>query len=437
MTTQNTTKSTSKNDEKQDLQKLLEDKDLIKFPQVGEIVKGKVISVGKNEVRLDLDGMSTGVIRGRELTDESGEYSNLKVDDDAEATVLEIENESGEVELSFRYAGHKKAWDRLTELMNKKENVDAEIFDANKGGLMIKVGKIAGFMPVSQLSPEHYPRVQGGDKNRILEKLKGFVGETIKARIIAAEEQEEKLIISEKAAVEEQQQEKISQFKIGNTVDCKATAITDFGVFVTFADHMEGLIHISELAWQRIDDPRSLFKVGQEFKAEIISIEESKIFLSIKKLEKDPWEKVSGKYKIGQIVTGKVLKVNPFGLFVELDESIHGLAHISELSYKPINDVKEIASPGDNIDLKIISIEPNEHRLGLSLKRVKDDPNGSPEPKKEKEEVAKEEKEPTDKKDEKVEKAETPKEASAEAVEAPEAKPATPEKNEPTPTENK
>jgi len=361
---------TDNNNTKKNLEDLLKDQDLTKIPQPGDIVKGKVISLGKNEVRLDISDMSTGVIRGREMFDESGEYSNLKLNDEAEATVLEIDNESGEIELSFRYAGHQRAWDRLKELMEKQEMVDLEVFDANKGGLMIKVGKIAGFMPVSQLSPEHYPRVSGGDKNKILEKLKSFVGQNLRGRIIAAEEADEKLITSEKAAMEKEQKAKMSQLKIGDTVDCKITAVTDFGAFVSFSDHMEGLIHISELAWQRIDDPRRLYKNGQEVKAEIISIEGDKIFLSIKKLQKDPWAGVSEKYKIGQKVKGKVLKINPFGLFVELDQDIHGLAHISELSRKPINSPNDVAKIGDTVEFKILSVEPDDHRLGLSIKAL-------------------------------------------------------------------
>ena len=372
MTTQSDANNNVKEDKQQDMEKLLEDKELIKFPLVGEILKGKVISIGKNEVRLDIDGISTGIIRGRELNDESGEFSNLSIDDDAEATVLEIENENGEVEMSFRYAGHKKAWDRLQDLMDKQEMVDIDVLDANKGGLMIRVGKILGFMPVSQLSPEHYPRVPGGDKNKILEKLRQHVGTIMKARVIAADEPDEKLIVSEKAAMAEEQKVRMSQFKINDAVDCKITAITDFGVFVTFADHMEGLIHISELAWQRIDDPRKLYKVGQEVQAEIISMEDSKVFLSIKKLEKDPWHNVEEKYKAGQIVKGKVLKANPFGFFVELDKHIHGLAHISELSSKPVANPREIAKPGDVLDFKIISIEASDHRLGLSLKAAQE-----------------------------------------------------------------
>jgi len=351
--------------------KLLEDDKYTKFPKIGDVVKGTVINASKNEVRLDIDGMKTGIGRGRELYNESEEYGHLKKGDIAEATLIELENENGEMELSFRYAGQQKAWDSLRELMKSEEVIDVKVTDANKGGLMAKVGHITGFLPVSQLIPEHYPRVEGGDKAKILEFLKKFTGQTLKVKVIDANEKEDKLIISEKAAWEEAQEKAVSQFKVGDKIKGKITAVTDFGAFVEFGDKMEGLVHISELAWQRIDDPRDFVKVGQEVEAEIINIEGTKIFLSIKKLQKDPWAEVAKKYKVGDKVKGLVLKANPFGLFVELDNDIHGLAHISELSDKPISSIDEIAKPGEKKEFVIISTEPENHRLGLSLKALK------------------------------------------------------------------
>jgi len=352
------------------LRKILAEGDFIKIPKVGDIVKGKIIDVSKSEIRVDVDGLTTGIVRGREFYDESNEYDNLKVGDEVEATVLELENENGEMELSFRFAGHKKAWDTIFDLQSSKEIIKVEIVDANKGGLMVKLGKTPGFLPVSQLMPEHYPRVPGGDKNRILDRLKSYVGQKFEVKVIDVDEKENKLIVSEKEVWEDKQKDVISSYKVGDIIDGKITAVTDFGVFIEFGDNLEGLIHISELAWQRIDNPSDIFKVGDVVKAEIIKIEGSKIFLSTKKLKTDPWHGVEEKYKAGDIVKGKVLKVNPFGLFVELDQDIHGLAHISELSEKPIEDVREIAKPGDILDFKILSIEPNNHRLGLSRKAL-------------------------------------------------------------------
>ncbi len=365
-------KDAKTSDKSSQFKKILSEGDFIKIPKVGEIIKGKIIDISRSEIRMDIEGLTTGIVRGREFFEGSSEYADLKVGDEAEATVIELENENGEMELSFRFAGHQKAWDDLAELKSSGKLIKALITDANKGGLMIKVGNVPGFLPVSQLMPEHYPRVPGGDKSRILERLKSYVGKNFEVKVIDINEPEEKLIVSEKAAWEEKQQDVISSYKVGDIVEGKVTAVTDFGVFVEFGtDKLEGLVHISELAWQRIDDPSDFVKVGNKIKAEIINVEGSKIFLSIKKLKDDPWKNVAEMYKIGDKVKGKVLKINPFGLFVELDKDIHGLAHVSELSDSPINDPSEVAKIGDEIEFKILSIEPNNHRLGLSLRALK------------------------------------------------------------------
>jgi len=354
-----------------DLKTLLADKDWLKIPKVADVVKGTVISISKNEIRVDINGYKTGVVRGREIFAEAGEYVDLKPGDEVEATVIEMENELGEVELSFRYAGQQRAWDTLRKMIDTGEVIPAKIIEANKGGLLVRVNHVNGFLPVSQLSPDNYPRVSGGDKIKILEKLKSFVGTSMNVKIIDVNEREEKLIVSEKAVWEEAQKGVLDKYKIGDVVEGVITAIADFGVFVKF-DNLEGLVHISEIAWQRIDHPRDLVKVGETVKAEVIGIEGSKIFLSMKKLIQDPWKRVGDKYKIGDVVEGKVLKVNPFGFFVELDRDIHGLAHISELSKKPVKNVTDIAKIGDTKKFKIVSIEPEQHRLGLSLKALEE-----------------------------------------------------------------
>jgi small subunit ribosomal protein S1 len=357
-----------------EMEKLLLSKDQPVLPKVGDLVKGKVISVSKAEVHVDIDGLTTGVIRGRELIDESGDYSNLKIGNLAQATVLEMENENGEMELSFRSAGHQKAWDELKKMLDEGQVVEVLITAANRGGLMVRVGRIDGFLPVSQLMPEHYPRVEGGDKNKIMERLSEFIGKKFKIKIIDVDETDNKLIVSEKAAWEKEQQKVISGYKVGDIVDGKVTGVVDFGAFIEFGSGLEGLIHISELAWQRIDDPREIVKISDQVKAEIISIEGTKISLSIKKLKEDPWKKAVQKFKVGEVVQGKVLKLNPFGAFVELDKDIHGLVHISELSDKMISHPGEILKVEETYRFKILSIEPENHRLGLSIRAIKEMP---------------------------------------------------------------
>jgi len=339
--------------------------------ELNQLVKGIVISTEKNEVLIDIEGITTGIIRKKELYLEDERYQNLEVGDEVEATVIDLENELDMVEVSFRFAGHQKAWETLNRHKEENKIVEARILDANKGGLLVQVNHINGFLPVSQLNPEHYPRVPGGDKNKILEKLKSYVGEDFEVKVIDVDTNQDKLIVSEKAAWEETQKDVLDKYKVEDTVEGTITAITDFGVFVKFGENLEGLVHISELAWQRIDNPNDLFKTGETIKAEIINIEGSKIFLSIKKLQRDPWLDITDRYQIGQEIEGKVIKANPFGLFVELDADIHGLAHISELSNKPIDDISTIAKPGDVKKFTIVTIEPKQHRLGLSLKDSK------------------------------------------------------------------
>jgi len=349
-----------------DFQKLL-DKENIKIPQAGDIIKGTVLSASKAEIRLDIDGIASGVVRGRELYFEAEEYANLKPGDVVEATVVEEENENGELELSFRSAGQQKAWSALVDALENRKIIKVRINDANKGGLIASYAQIQGFLPVSQLAPENYPRVNGGDKSKILDKLKSFVGADFEVKVMALEEKEEKLIVSEKEAWQEKQKDIISKYKVGSIVAGTITALTDFGVFLSFGENLEGLIHISELAWQRIDDPSDLFKVGDKIKAEIISIEGSKIFLSAKKLLTDPWQEVDKKYQVGQKVSGTILKINPFGLFVELDKDIHGLAHISQLGLPAGRKINEVYKIGERQDFTVVSLEPKDHRLGLAV----------------------------------------------------------------------
>ena len=352
------------------MQKLLdtEDSSIYKLPEENQLVTGTVIAASKREVLVDIGGITTGIIPGKEMYFEDDEFSTLKPGDEVEATVIDVENDMGMLELSFRFAGHQKAWDTLSKHKEANKIISVKILDANKGGLLVTAGKVNGFLPVSQLNPEHYPRVPGGDKNKILDKLKSYIGNAFDVKVIDVDADQDKLIVSEKAAWEETQKDILNKYKTGDVITGTITAITDFGVFVKFGENLEGLVHISELAWQRIDNPNDLFKVGETIKAEIINIEGSKIFLSIKKLQHDPWRDIEKKYTIGQEVEGTVLKVNPFGLFVELDQDIHGLAHISELSDQPITDINSIAKEGDTLKFHIVSIEPAEHRLGLSLK---------------------------------------------------------------------
>jgi len=342
----------------------------IKVPKVGDVLEGTILSVGKNEVFVDIEGYGLGVVRGRELYDETVRLDNLKVGDKVFASVVEPENKEGNIELSFRQAGQERVWSTLTERLRSREVIKTKILDANKGGLMVEVNGVMGFLPVSQLSTEHYPRVEEGDKTKILEVLKSYVGSIFSVQIITADAEEEKLIVSEKAVGEEELRTKISKLKIGDVVEGMVSGIVDFGIFLKFGDGLEGLVHISELAWNRIEHPKDLYRVGQKVQAQIITIDRDRISLSIKRLQPDPWLESIKKYEVGQTVNGKVTKVTPYGAFVELDADISGLVHSVELSDEEGKDPNDVVKVGEEKQFKIISIEPQEHRLGLSLRAL-------------------------------------------------------------------
>lgn len=347
---------------------------VVRMPKVGEVVKGKVLSTSRNEVRLDLDGIAVGVVRGEELFKESRDFADLKAGDEIEATVIEQENERGEVELSFRLAGHRRAWDGASALLQEGALLDVQITGANQGGLLSRVGSLEAFMPVSQLAPDNYPRVGGGDKRKILEKLRVFQGKTMKVKVIDVNEREGKVIISERAVWEEGKRALLSSYKVGQEVEGAITSLAPFGAFVKFgsaAEEVEGLIHISEIAWERIALPSDILKVGEAVRAQIISIDGPKIFLSVKRLKDNPWVKFAEETKPGSVMSGTVTKVAPYGLVVQLTPAIHGLAHVSELSDGGNVPADKVGKEGETREFEVLSVDPAGQRLALRLKGVK------------------------------------------------------------------
>lgn len=347
------------------------------FPEIGDTVIGEVIEVSSNEIYLDLAPFGTGVVLGKEIKDGLGN-GKLKLGDTVQATIIDLENEDGYVELSIREASYEKAWDDIESKRDTQDKVTTKVLSANKGGLLVEINGISGFLPVSQLSSKNYPRVEDGDKNKILNLLKKLVGQELEVKILDADRETQKLIASEKAAQSEKDLEVISSLNVGDTVSGEVSGVVDFGAFVKFAlaasagkeegRRMEGLVHISELAWQLIEDPRSIVKVGDKVEAKIIGIDGDKISLSIRALQKDPWSLIAEKYSIGDIVDGTVNKLNHFGAFVYLDKDIHGLAHISEMSEAyPGRTLDELLKTGEKYSWRILSIEPREHRMGLVL----------------------------------------------------------------------
>lgn len=402
------------------------------FPRVNQIIKGKVIEIGKNTVFVDLGPIGTGVILGREIKENQETIKKLKPGEEIFAMVLETENEDGFVELSLKAANKQTAWEELKEIMQNQEPITTKITQANKGGLMVEIKGIAGFLPVSQLAPQHYPRIEDGDKAKILAELNKFVNKDLVVRIIDVDIGQQKLIVSEKALAEQKLKELLQDFKVGDLVEGTISGVVDFGAFVKIDPHtlnrniksqtrdgeatgqakesqesqkdeedvevnlsphqdigsgglpqtplnsapvageekstpqiLEGLIHISEIDWQLIEDPRQFLKVGQSVQAKIIGIEGERLSLSLKALKKDPWSEIEKRYQKGQVVKGEVTKFNPFGAFVQLDKEIHGLVHISDFGNE--QTMRQTLQVGQGYDFKILSIESKIHKMALSL----------------------------------------------------------------------
>ena len=289
---------------------------VVEIPEVGDVIPGTVMFVASSYALVDLGPMGTGIVLGKEMRDGLGPEGKLKVGTTVTATLMSYENEDGYIELSIREASYEKSWEDIEHKLTNREVVATKVSEANKGGLMVEINGIVGFLPVSQLASEHYPRVEDGDKNKILDLLKKLIGQEIQVRILDADRETEKLIVSEKAAQSEKERELINLLKVGDIVSGEVSGVVDFGAFVKFTppvredgkkpgEKLEGLVHISELAWQLIDDPREMIKTGDTVEAKIIGIEETRISLSMKALKKDPWDEVLEKYKVGDVVSGK------------------------------------------------------------------------------------------------------------------------------------
>lgn len=350
-----------------------EKKDLVKPPRVGEIVQGKMVASKKASVFLDLGVWGTGVIYGREFYEAKEKLKHLNPGDELFAKIISLDNDEGYIELSLTKAGKELAWEQLREKKEKDETIKVKVVGANKGGLLAKVSDIQAFLPVSQLSPANYPKVEGGDSQKILKALQKFIGKEMDVKVFDFDPKEEKLILSEKAKESEKIKDILDNFKVGDVIEVEITGIVDFGAFVKIplvkdegqVDGLEGLIHISELDWQLIEDPSEIVKIGEKVQAKIIDISNGKISLSLKALKEDPWSNIEKTYKKGDVVEGKVTKFNPFGAFVQLSPKIQGLCHVSEFgSQKKMEESLEIDK---NYKFKILLVDPSEHRLTLKL----------------------------------------------------------------------
>lgn len=345
------------------MRELLQSKDLsFSLPKVGDIVEGRVIEKGRNKIYIDLGPIRTGVVYKSEIDLSLYDMHGVEVGDVIPAKIIEIENEEGFVELSLREAGLDKVWQDLIKLKEEGTVFKVTIQDANRGGLIAQVKGIQAFLPVSQLSPDNYPHVDGGDKEQIFQHLKGFAGKEIEVKILDLNRKTSKLILSERAKASKEIKEKLDKYSTGQVIEGEVSGIVDFGAFVTF-DGIEGLVHISELGWQLVEHPQDVVSVGEKIKAKIISIENDKVSLSLKALKPNPWDKVAETYKKGDIVKGTVSKFNPFGAFVKVGPEIQGLVHISE--FEDYNHMTKSLEINKEYDFRITILEPGEYKMAL------------------------------------------------------------------------
>ncbi len=354
-------------DDKISMDDLLGDSSQFEKPKLGSVITGTVVSVSKNHLVVDLNGVAVGIASGRETHDSLGTIKDLKEGDEVKTVVIEEENEDGMVVLSLKKASQATTWDKFEKAYKEGEITHVTISEANKGGLLIDVDGIKGFIPVSQLAPVHYPRVEDANASEILSRLQKLVGQKLSVKIINLDRASGKMILSERAAAQGQAKASLGELKIGDQVEGTVSGVVKFGIFVTF-DGLEGLVHISEIAWGHVSNPHQYAKVGDKVKVEIIGIEGEKLSLSIKRLVPDPWSVIEEKYPIGSKVKGTINRFSPFGAFVQLEDDINGLIHLSEISSEKVEDPADFLSVGQEVEAEVINIDRDEHRIGLSLK---------------------------------------------------------------------
>ncbi|HZZ99362.1 MAG TPA: S1 RNA-binding domain-containing protein [Candidatus Paceibacterota bacterium] len=334
------------------------------LPKPGNILTGTVISVSKANTIIDLGLAGIGIVYPGEFYDNPDRMRTLKPGDQVSAMLLELENEDGYRELSLRAAQATTAWQDIKEKKETGDILTTPIININKGGLIVEVSGIQGFLPLSQLSSEHYPKVDGGDTTKIVQALQKFKGQLFKVKILDFNEAENKLIVSERAIQEEAAKEELAKLSVGQTIEGDVTEVTDFGAFVKLSDTLDGLIHSSEIDWKFIEDPREVLHPGDHVEAQIISLDGGRVSLSLKALKDDPWLTIDEKYQVGQKVKGKISKIRNSGAFVELSGDIVGFVPVAELGGQTPQEALEA---GKEYDMAIVHIDAKEHKLTLTL----------------------------------------------------------------------
>ena len=332
----------------------------------GETVEGVVTSIKKHQVWIDLGSRGVGVVMRREI----GHGQQLEEGQQVTVSVIDPEMEEGYALLSMRRAAKDRGWDELQRVFEAGEIIEINAYDANRGGLLVELEGIRGFLPVSQLAAGHYPRVSGADKDEILQKLAALTNKPLRVRILDVSRKDNKLIFSEKEAVKDDMQARFSELKVGDEVEGVVTGVIDFGAFVN-VDGIEGLIHISEISWERVENPRNYVKVGETVKAKIIAIDNDRLSLSLKQMSEDPWLKEVKAFSKGDMVEGKITRITPFGAFVQLSPSVEALVHVSEMGDEDSIDPEKLFQLNEKKTFKVLDIDTSARKISLSLKGAK------------------------------------------------------------------
>jgi small subunit ribosomal protein S1 len=337
----------------------------VKQLETGNVIEGVISTVRKHEIWVDLGMYGVGIVMRREI----GHGQTLELGQSVTVSVIDPELDEGYALLSMRRAAKDRGWDELQRFFDDQEIVEVSPYDANRGGLLVELQGIRGFLPVSQLAAGHYPRVSGADKDEILQKLNALAGKPLRVRILDVSRKDNKLIFSEKEAVRDDMQAHFAKLKVGDEVEGIVTGVIDFGAFVN-VDGIEGLIHISEISWERVEDPRKYVKVGETVKAKIIAIDKDRLSLSLKQMQEDPWIEQVKAFKKGESVEGKVTRITPFGAFVQLSSAVEALVHVSEMGQEENVDPEKIFQLNEKKTFKVLDIDTGARKIALSLKDV-------------------------------------------------------------------
>ncbi len=360
----------SKTAQPQTLSQLLKNQlQTVKYIKEGDVVDAEFMSKNSRGVFFDLGRFGTGIISGSEVGNAKELLKKIKLGDKLPAKIVSLENKQGYIEISLTEAGKQQLWQKIKDVQEEGAVVKVKITGSNTGGLTADLFDLKAFLPVSQLSAENYPKVEDGDKQKIGEELKKFVGQELNVKVIDINPRLNKLIISERETLTSNLKELVSQYQVGQLVKVLVTSLANFGVFIRFVDNpqVEGLIHISELSHRIVANPKEVVQVNEVVEAKIIDIKEDRLFLSLKTLQEDPWGNAGEFFKSGDEVSGSVYQFNQFGAVINLDHGLQGLIHVSE--FGSLEDMKKKLVLDEKHAFVVDSVRPEERRISLKLKK--------------------------------------------------------------------